>query len=267
MDFQEWLELRQKERDFAFANGLNNGDPETNGEHRCTDYFLRQGIDTFCDIGANKGTFTRRVLDRYPNVAVHAFEPNPLHSGEFNSIGSHNKKFCFHPIALSDSSGVLEFHRHPKHHEASSLSKRTLMTAQFQAQMESISVNVARLDDLDIEGKNLFLKIDTEGHEFPAIRGAENILSRTGMAAILFEYSFGWKEAGEDIESCFQFFNAIGYSFYRLLPSGLEEIRFLTSDMKDIQYCNYVATKNVDYANDSYVNVPSPFGTNRMIMF
>lgn len=56
-NYDQWLIYRQMERDFAFANGLNNGDPETNGEFLYTDYFLRNQMNTFLDIGANKVFF------------------------------------------------------------------------------------------------------------------------------------------------------------------------------------------------------------------
>lgn len=267
MNFNEWLNLRQREQDFAFANGLNNGDPETNGEYQCVDYFLGLGLDTFCDIGANKGIFTKRILEKYTDVSVHAFEPNPLHGNDFKALEHENKALKFHSVALSDTVGELEFHRHPHHHETSSLSKRRLMTAKFQKQMEPITVQVTRLDDIDISSDSLFLKIDTEGHEFPTLRGALELLRKTDKIAILFEYSFGWKEADENIENCFQFLNEEGFTFYRLLPYGIEEIRFITSDMTDIQYCNYVVTKGIEFPEDKIFNVPSPYGVNKIFKF
>lgn len=63
LEIEKWINLRQQEQDFQYANGFNNGDPKTNGEYLCTDYFMNLGIDTFCDIGTNVGIFSKRILE------------------------------------------------------------------------------------------------------------------------------------------------------------------------------------------------------------
>lgn len=267
MNFEKWISMREEEREFAYANGLNNGDPQTNGEYRCTDFFLSHGINTFYDVGANKGIFTKRVLEKHPEVSVYAFEPNPIHAETFDTLKKTNKLLHFHPVAIGDQTGEVEFHRHPQYHETSSLSKRSLMTSKFQNQMERIRVKITKLDDFQGSHANIFLKIDTEGHEFPALRGAQKTIRAAEKVVILFEYSFGWQEADEDIRDCFQYLNSEGYNFYRLLPEGLEEIRFITSDMADIQYCNYIVTKGFAFSDEKTTDIPSPYGSNRLIRF
>jgi len=115
--------------------------------------------------------------------------------------------------------------------------------------------------------KEVFIKIDAEGFEFPVIRGGKTLLDKSPSVAILFEFSFAWKESGESIEQCFQFLNSLGYDFYRLTPYGLEHLRFITQDMNHIQYCNYVALKGVDLSAFSAMNIPSPYGENLLVRF
>lgn len=131
--------------------------------------------------------------------------------------------------------------------------------------MATIQVPVERLDDFNIKSDNLFLKIDTEGHEFSALRGAENTITKAKTSILLFEYSFGWKEAEENIELCFQYLNNLGFDFYRVLPIGLEEIRFITTDMSNVQYCNYLAIKGISFDQKKKLEMPSPYGTNKII--
>lgn len=265
LEIEKWINLRQQEQDFQYANGFNNGDPKTNGEYLCTDYFMNLGIDTFCDIGTNVGIFSKRILEKYPEVFIHSFEPNPKHLEILKTLEQDNQSLTFYPLALGDKKGKFDFHHHPVHHETSSLSRRHLMSSEFQKEMKTIEVNVECLDNFNIKSNNLFLKIDTEGNEFPILRGSENTITNTQTSVILFEYSFGWKETKENIELCFQYLNNLGFDFYRVLPIGLEEIRFITTDMQNIQYCNYMAIKSISFDPKQILNVPSQYAINKVI--
>jgi FkbM family methyltransferase len=270
MRMSEFLEKREQERAWAYANGFGNGNPETNGEYLCVDFFLNSNLSLFLDVGANRGIFSRRVLEKKPNLALLAFEPNPQIRHELEtSIANGSQAKCY-SLALDEFEGrEVSFHVHPTHHETSSLSKRSLMTSRFQADMQEIKVPVRTLDsvlqDLDVDLRSIFLKIDTEGHEAGVLRGARSTLLTANKVAVLFEYSFAWIESGQSIEDIFQFLDQLGFDFYRVLPTGLEHLRFLTRHMKEIQYCNYVALKNQDMSDLPQVSAATPLGANTLI--
>ena len=259
MDLGEFLRRRTAEQDWAFANGFNNGDPETNGEFACLARLL-QTAGLFLDIGANAGEFVERAIRLRPDVSIVAFEPNPAH-GELlrrrlAPCGGH-----LEAVAIGETAGEAVLHVHQLHHATASLSGRPRMTPRFREGMREVRVPVRRLDDL-VGGiptdAGVLLKIDVEGYEFPVLRSAPRLLSSSDPVAILFEYSFAWQETGEDLFDCFQFLDAGGFDVYRVLPLGLEQVRFFTADMERIQYCNFVALKNVPL--DAAVDLPTPYG-------
>lgn len=269
MKFEQFIKKRKEDQLWIYANGFNNGDPETNGEYNCADYFLNHEFGHFLDIGANIGIFSIRAIEQQPSTYIHAFEPNPHLVETLCEIAKKSDRMTVYNMAIGSEEKNATFNVHPIYHETSSLTERSLMTWKFVSQMTKVEVVVQTLDNIfsgdNNNLKSVFLKIDTEGHEFPVIRGAKNILKELEHVGILFEYSFAWQEAGESIEDCFQFLNRNGFVFYRVIPFGLEEMRFITQDMKHIQYCNYVALKGVTFSESQEFRVPSLYGENKII--
>ncbi len=271
MDITDFIARREQEREWHYANGFGNGDPDTNGEYLCVDYFLDLDPSLFLDVGANSGIFCERALAHSPDLHVHAFEPNQQIIPELQSRLNIGANAHLHQIALDEApSGEVSFYVHPTHHETSSLSPRRLMTSRFQAAMQKITVPLSNLDTVlagsDHNISNVFLKIDTEGHEAGVMRGGQHILSKSDNCAVLFEYSFAWAETGEKIEDSYQFLDGMGFDIYRVLPVGLEHLRFITRDMEQIQYCNYLAVKGYDLSKSKQMDIASPFGSNRLIL-
>ncbi len=195
MNLSNFLKRREQQRTWHYANGFGNGDPHTNGEYLCFDFFLKRGISLFLDVGANRGIFSKRALATDPDLPVLAFEPNPQMSEQLATVLAKGNNATPYPLALDDyDDGQVSFFVHPKHHETSSLSPRRLMTHQFQADMHEITVPVRTLDAVLEQTSccldHVFLKIDTEGHEAGVMRGAKRTLEKSEKAIILFEYSF-----------------------------------------------------------------------------
>jgi len=147
MNFEAFIQHRKNERERLFSNGLNNGDPHTNGEYTLLETILSSGFDSFLDIGANVGAFTNKALEISPKVNVTCYEPNPQHYEKLSALAQSGDNIHFHAIALSDKSGEATLHVHDKHHETSSLARRKLMTTTFQKNMSNIQVMVEKLDD------------------------------------------------------------------------------------------------------------------------
>ena len=230
MDLEELVRRRREEVAWATANGFDNGDPETNGEYQTLTH-LALFADVFIDVGANIGQFCDRIIGLDNGQHILAFEPNPdLHQALTEKLAGRGTA---HRVALSDKPGKASFQIHPCDSTASSLFKRTEMMPSFSGAMRSIEVPVATLDRYrdDIHGRirerGFLLKIDTEGAELAVVQGAAELLRRSVCPQlIMFEYSFGWVEAKRTLKEAFHFFDANGFSIFRLLPTGIEQIKF-----------------------------------------
>ena len=266
MTLEEFQKAREAERAWAFASGYNNGDPATNGEFACLDLLLAEA-DLLLDVGANEGLFVERAAARTSPPRIVAFEPNPGHGEVLRArLGPTGE---LRQVALGDAAGSATLHIHPQHHATASLTDRPRMSPRFRAEMTTVEVQVHRLDELEGFGgaQRLLLKIDAEGFEFPVIRGAERLLAEAPGAAVMFEHSFAWLETGQSLLDAFQLFDRQGFEVFRILPLGLEHVRFFTNDMESRQYCNYVAVKGFDLLRTAGVPLATPYGETTLRLF
>lgn len=123
---------------------------------------LRPG-DTFVDVGANVGLYSStlaRLAAVFPNTNFIAIEPHPETAQRLQA--SAGNRVTVLNIGASDAPGELGF--------ASGVTSGVFkITAADSAQMR---IRCERLDALDLPAGDLVLKIDVEGHELPALRGA-----------------------------------------------------------------------------------------------
>lgn len=120
--------------------------------------FIRPG-SVFYDVGAHDGLFALSVKRREPAAIVHAFEPQPdiLRT----NIAINGVDVSIHPVAVGDKPGSIG------------------MTTDQRSSNHVVgpgSIPMIRLDDLDIEPPSI-IKMDIEGFEPQAIKGAQRILS------------------------------------------------------------------------------------------
>ncbi len=268
MTFEDFVRRREAERTWAYANGYNDGDPATNGEYACLDLLLAEA-SLFIDVGANEGLFIERAARRASPPAILAFEPNPAHAEGLRArLAPAGGRL--EVVALSDTPGTATLHIHPQHHATASLTDRPRMSPRFRAEMRKVEAPVRLLDDYRNElsgGGKLVLKIDAEGYEFPVMRGARGLLEAAPAAAVMFEHSFAWLETGESLLDCFQFFDALAFDLFRILPLGLEHVRFFTNEMERAQYCNYVAVRGLDAGRGNAAPLPTPYGETTLRRF
>jgi len=132
---------------------------------------LRPG-DSFIDIGANVGVMSFNAADVVgPAGKVASFEPNPRNVSAFRRglVANGFAHVTLYPLALSD-------HRHMITVSSSSngkvLGDATVTQAQDVIQAVTLDEMLAGSDRVNV------IKIDIEGWELPALRGASDILAR-----------------------------------------------------------------------------------------
>ncbi len=142
----------------------------------------------FIDIGANIGYITLVASKLVgPEGSVLSFEPHPkiyerfLRNVEINSPGNVTP----YNVALSDEAGEAELYSpHDGHHGGTSLQNQG-----WHEEVDTFTVPTKRLDDILPEdvGEVSFIKIDVEGAELLALRGASKTIA-THCPDILCEY-------------------------------------------------------------------------------
>lgn len=130
------------------------------------------------DVGANLGKYTLALASLVPSV--HAIEPSPLCKYLKRYFPKNVKAYA---VAASDTAGTAQLSipmlGGGQEVEAASIEPEAV--AAFSRSLrpvsvESITVPTVRLDDL-IKDEIGFMKIDVEGHELSALRGATRILT------------------------------------------------------------------------------------------
>jgi len=149
---------------------------------RIADALLQDGGE-FLDVGANHGLLSfglARKLDQ--RVRFHLFEPNPK---LVEAIQKSRKLYPsmraeINPLAIYDEDGTISFEVENEQTGASHITKDG-----------GIPIRSIRLDTyLADKGVNRvdLLKLDIEGYELTALRGAELALKNRRIKAIYFEY-------------------------------------------------------------------------------
>jgi FkbM family methyltransferase len=165
--------------DQLFYFGLMGGD-----HNRILESTLEPG-DTVIDLGANTGHFAASCASLVGKTGrLHLIEANPyLISRLQQSFGSH-KEFSIHHAAAGDHSGTVTFS------VATFSGWSSLVPNDTYDVREQISVPLMTLDELvaknDLQRVRL-LKLDIEGGEFAALRGASLALSAGVFDLILTE--------------------------------------------------------------------------------
>jgi len=142
-----------------------------------------------CDVGAHAGPYSLFLANRRPDLAIHAFEPNPATYVQL-AVNA-NGKFTAHKFALGDKEGEALLHM-PL---ADGGAECSLMDAGIQKQYrdeprETVSVQVKTLDsvmkDLGL-GRIDFLKIDAEGYDLMVLRGVSGAIEADKIGIVQFE--------------------------------------------------------------------------------
>jgi FkbM family methyltransferase len=158
-----------------------DGDFETDF-FRIADALLEAGGE-FMDVGANHGLLSFGIARRSGGrVRFHLFEPNPkLQTSIAKSLALYSSmQVQINPMALSDKDGTVLFDVDEQQTGASHITESGALPVPSIRLDTYIKEN--HLDRVDL------VKLDIEGYELTALRGAENALKTRCMKAIYFEY-------------------------------------------------------------------------------
>jgi FkbM family methyltransferase len=145
--------------------------------------------DIALDVGANLGWYSV-ILNRLsePGARIFAFEPDPENYRLLtkNLELNHATRVTPLNIALGDKPGLAQLHRY----KAANSGRHSLLTGNTAGSTVQVPVDTLRSfwDQQDLGTRRIrFLKIDVEGFEYYALRGAEDLLGRCDCVQL--EYS------------------------------------------------------------------------------
>lgn len=212
---------------------------------------------TVLDIGANNGIFSVAVAKSNPLVHVHAFEPDKDMVKDIlaANISANNllDRISIVPVAVGDSPGMLELYVDCRD-VFNSLVKANITKGSTSYLVEAIALDDYFKDHASID----IIKIDVQGYELQAFKGASKTLSNDDAPLILFEgFEHHARGAGNSVDEIVAFLKQMGYTIYlfvgtKNIKTGIMAKPGTIIPIADVQkYCatkypfsNYIAVKN-----------------------
>lgn len=157
--------------------------------------FTLKNASTIFDIGSNRGEFALNMSLIFPNATIQAFEPFPPVFEQLVSNIKNNKNIFANQLAISDKRCQLPFHVN-KSVDTNSLLKSIKTNQSFDKATENVEIINVESTTLDIYcsenkiDKIDILKMDIQGAELLALKGAKNLLLENKIKAIFLEISF-----------------------------------------------------------------------------
>lgn len=241
--------LRSLETYCAFLGGKGAGSGwDHNAEIQTVATTIGAENPVVFDIGANNGAWARslaRVLaPRSPRLylfecsphclavlreRVHELPNARLFDGAVSSVCGEATLFC-----PDGGSGLASLHeRHDRCVVARSYEETTVATVTIDSIVEQEGIQTIDL-----------LKMDIEGHELEALRGAARTLERGGISALTFEFGSGNVNSRTFFRDFWELLTGYGYRVARIIPGGgTLAVERYTEDLEYFRGAtNYVAT-------------------------
>ena len=205
---------------------------------------LAQHLSAGCvvvDAGANIGVYSQ-FLSRCvgPTGAVHSFEPSPENFRHLNAAVAGLPNIRASEFAVSDKTGRsllyvsdklnVDHHTYPTEGDS----------------RKTIPIKSITLDDYFAAGSRVnLIKMDIQGFELHALRGAKRVLQENPDIKLLLEFwPFGLKQAGGSADELLSFLEDQSFSLF--IPGANGPVKFDRSyagALESIEYFNLFAER------------------------
>lgn len=180
-----------------------------------------RGVKTIVDLGANTGQTARKYLEIFPHADVHSFEPFDAAFEELCRTVRGNSRAHVHKLAVSDAIGERRFFLQEQHWNNSLLpAARAASPGVAPPSGKETVVTATTLDEFcRSEGIDRIdiLKMDIQGGELLALRGAERLLHDRAIELIYTEVLFASLYEGQaSFADLFSHLAAAGYRLFGL---------------------------------------------------
>lgn len=173
------------------------------------------------DVGANLGWYSMLLARRFPKAQIHAFEPEArnLELLRQNVRDNGCRGVTVHGVAVAEENATKLLYTYAQ----KNMGRHSLLAIN---DTEPVAVRAVRLDDFlaeqRIEPKRVgFVKIDIEGYEELALRGASQLLAAGPPLLIEFAPKY-IRRGGLDPAACLLLLQGAGYRAHVVTADALE---------------------------------------------
>lgn len=184
-------------------------------------------LATIIDGGANDGGFALQARAISPNALIYSFEPVPWIHTKLSSTFKGDERFTAFQLALGERRDRRELEINACQYSSSLLPMRTEAVGIVPAigpTEKRISVEVTALDEWAKDKqlpRPLLLKLDLEGNELAALRGASAFLSQVDF--ILVEINFVCLREGQpNFQDILNFVTQKGFELTDVYPGIMD---------------------------------------------
>ncbi len=192
------------------------------------------------DAGANIGVYSEFIADCVGSTGVvHSFEPEPLNCARLRAALGHRENVRINEMALSDQTGTSVLYLS----EELNVDHRAYPST--DGNRSTLTIETTRLDDYLTPGAQVDLvKLDIQGFELHALRGAEQLLHSTPGIKLLFEYwPYGLKQAGASGDQLLSYLQSRGFKLSEISSTGLVGLRSAPVKEDPDSYFNIFASR------------------------
>lgn len=195
------------------------------------------------DIGANVGEWAEQAVQVISPRLIYMFEPSPECRARITTAAIPSSKLI--PFAVGEVAGRAVLHSSSVVDGSASLHVRD--DSYFADRTYSgLEIEVVTLDQV-IASENVdfidFLKMDIEGHELFALKGARDALSKRQIGALSFEFGSGNINSRTYFRDFWKLLRDAGFKLWRITPGG--KLVPIDSYYEDLEYfrgvSNYIA--------------------------
>lgn len=239
----------------AALKGMNYGrasDYRHNGESIVLQK-IRDMISTpspvLFDVGANKGEFTRRIVETWgeSGFTLYAFEPS---ARTFEILKKNVRETAtIHLVntGLGEKKERVELFYDKEGSGLASVYPRDLSFRSIDFSIhETIDLTTVDVFCAEHQISSIdFLKLDVEGHELAVLKGAQRMFKEGGIGIVQFEFGGCNIDSRTFFRDYFNFFTR-DFKLYRILSNGFVEIDRYSENLEVFQSANYLAIKKTN---------------------
>jgi FkbM family methyltransferase len=196
---------------------------------------------TIFDVGANVGGWSSHFLRLNSSLKLHLFEPSQAtHSILKRKMANYD--ICINQFGLSDECCQSELFVANTSSTLNSMYKRINVHG---LEMDSSELVEMRTIDSYCDANSIaridYLKVDVEGHELAVFKGAKNMLSKSAIDFIQFEYGGCNLDSRVFLCDIWTLLQSYGYTVGKLFPDGVHFYDSYDQTLETFAYANFVA--------------------------